>query len=153
ELGGAGTPAAGRGAPGTAEAVRVVSTALLPAWIREVEFSLALHPQILLTGNVRDLYPLPSLDPTPPPGPDPAPGLRYVPIGAVLWQVCQARGFAALATLDPVTSRLSVRPGGVSPPEVLRPFVGGRLSLDQISGLLEATVAHEGPPVGLLFPY
>ncbi len=30
----------------------------LPAWVRELAMALLTHPQILLTGNVRDQYPL-----------------------------------------------------------------------------------------------
>ena len=135
-----------------------------PAWVREVEFALVLHPQILLTGNVRDWYRMPV-----PPQPEPAtaavddtadrldrPAPRaewdYVPIGSVLWQVCQRRGYAALATLDPISAALSVRSDG-EPPAVLRPFTKGRLTVDQIADLLQTVVGHQGVPIGLMFPY
>ena len=114
-----------------------------PAWVREVDFALALHPQILLTGNVRDLYAMPH----------PEKGSTYLDIEAVLWQICQSRGYAALATVDPVTGSLSVRPCGAPPPEVLRPFVTGALTVDRMTSLCHAVVTHEQPPVALLFPY
>lgn len=135
-----------------------------PAWVREVDFSLVLHPQIMLTGNVRDWYRM-----LVPPQQEPAAvcfgsasaGLdqpaadvewEYVPIGSVLWQVCQRRGYAALATLDPISGALSVRFDGEAP-TVLRPFTSGALAVDQITGLLQAVVGHRGAPIGLMFPY
>jgi hypothetical protein len=136
----------------------------VPAWVREVDFSLVLHPQIMLTGNVRDWYRMPV-----PPQPEPAAvpvgsafaGLDqpaanvewdYVPIGSILWQVCQRRGYAALATLDPISGALSVRSDGETP-TALRPFTSGPLPVDQIAGLLQAVVGHQGAPIGLMFPY
>jgi ATP-dependent Clp protease ATP-binding subunit ClpB len=121
-----------------------------PAWVREIDFSLVLHPQIMLTGNVRDWYRMPV-----PPSADPEPGppeWDYVPIGAVLWQVCQRRGFAALATLDPISGALDVRGDGAVP-AVLQPFTGRPLRTDDLAGLLQAVVRHDGAPVGLMFPY
>ena len=36
-----------------------MSSGQAPAWVREVDFSVVLHPQIMLTGNVRDWYRMP----------------------------------------------------------------------------------------------
>jgi ATP-dependent Clp protease ATP-binding subunit ClpB len=135
-----------------------------PAWVREVDFSLVLQPQIMLTGNVRDWYRMPV---PPQPGLTTAPTgsadaeldqptadveWDYVPIGSILWQVCQRRGYAALATLDPITGALSVRSDGEAP-AALRPFTSGPLAVDQIAGLLQAVVSQQGVPIGLMFPY
>jgi hypothetical protein len=122
----------------------------LPAWVREVDFSLVLHPQILLTGNIRDWYRIP-VPVTEEAGSDDE-EWDYVPIDAVLWQTCQRRGYAALATLEPVTGALSVRSDGAAP-AVLRPFTGGPLTTDKMAGLLQAVVSQTGPPIGLVFPY
>lgn len=134
-----------------------------PAWVREVDFSLVLHPQMMLTGNVRDWYRMP----VPPPEPVALPvgsasaGLDqpaadaewdYVPIGSILWQVCQRRGYAALATLDPLSGALSVRSDS-EVPAALQPFTSGPLAIDQIAGLLQAVVSNQGAPIGLMFPY
>ena len=123
-----------------------------PAWVREVDFSLVLHPQVMLTGNVRDWYRMPV-----PPLPDASPAgsveeWDYIPIGSILWQVCRRRGYAGLATLDPVSGTLSVR-SAQEDPDVLRPFTRGRLSADQIASLIQAVTGHKGAPVGLVFPY
>ena len=62
-----------------------------------------LHPQIMLTGNVRDWYRMP-VPPALPPDAAPdefrailygsaaSPEWDYVPIGSILWQICQSRG-------------------------------------------------------------
>ena len=135
-----------------------------PAWVREVDFSLVLHPQIMLTGNIRDWYRMP-IPPEPAPGTAPV-GFRaslygsatdaewdYVEIGSILWQICQSRGYTALAALDPLSGALSVRSTG-EVPAVLRPFTSGPLRIDQIAGLVRAVVGpHDGAPVGLMFPY
>jgi ATP-dependent Clp protease ATP-binding subunit ClpB len=126
-----------------------------PAWVREVDFSLVLHPQILLTGNVRDWYRMPvSSDPGLERSGEPAPVTEYdfVPIGAVLWEICRQRGFAALATLDPLSAALSMRADG-NPPEVLKPFTNAPLEMDRLASLLQTVVAHGGAPIALLFPY
>lgn len=143
-----------------------------PAWVREVDFSLVLHPQIMLTGNVRDWYRMP-VPPDPADATDDAPagpsqlvpgsvgpdqlgsGVEwdYVRIGSVLWQLCRRRGYAALATLDPISGALSVPPG-IEVPAVLRPFTSGPLDVDQIASLLQAVVAdYQDAPIGLMFPY
>lgn len=62
------------------------------AWMREVDLSVSLAPHLLLTGNVRDLHQLPL--------PDGQVGLLTVQ--EVLWELCRARGYAALLTLDPL---------------------------------------------------
>ncbi|UXY29675.1 AAA family ATPase [Streptomyces sp. HUAS TT20] len=67
-------------------------TALPEAWMREVDLSLSLAPHLLLTGNVRDLHQLPV----------PEGAVRLVTLQDVLWEVCRARGYGALLTLDPL---------------------------------------------------
>lgn len=135
-----------------------------PAWVREVDFSVVLHPQIMLTGNVRDWYRMP-VPPALPPDAAPdefrailygsaaSPEWDYVPIGSILWQICRSRGYVALATLDPITGELLVRSRG-DEPAVLKPFRKGPLKIEQVSGLIRAVAGpHDGPPVGLMFPY
>ena len=73
-------------------------------------------------------------------------------MGAVLWDICQARGYQALATLDPVAGELRVG-GRNDKPAVLQPYLRKRLTMDQVAGLLQTISEHPGPPVGLLVPY
>jgi hypothetical protein len=131
----------------------------LPAWVREVDFSLALHPHVLLTGNVRDQYPMPTV----------MGGATisntYVAITGVLWNVCKDRGYGGMAVLDPVTSMLSVRTEEGNPrPEFLAPFVDRpfvvpdpagtpRLDVGQLGNLLRSLTEHKGPPIALVLPY
>ncbi|MCE0537673.1 AAA family ATPase [Kineosporia rhizophila] len=129
-----------------------------PAWLREVDFALSLHPHMVLTGNVRDQYPVPV------PGLVPeGSGTRYVVIGSALWQVCQARGFAALAVLDPVTYRLDLRNEGAVP-DVLTSHAKECFSIEDVNGvprldvrkfgaLLRSLTEHRGPAIALLIPY
>jgi hypothetical protein len=124
--------------------------------VREVDFSLVLHPQILLTGNIRDSYriPVPAAAETSGASEDAAANVEwdYVPIGSVLWQACQRRGYSALATLDPISGALSVRSDG-EVPAMLRSFTAGPLTVDKIAALLQAVVGQREAPVGLMFPY
>ncbi|GAA4609023.1 energy-coupling factor transporter ATP-binding protein EcfA2 [Actinoplanes octamycinicus] len=59
-----------------------------PAWLREIDLALCAHPQILLTGNVRDLYRLPD--------PGFAGRVRFMGLVEALWSVAQPRGYGAL---------------------------------------------------------
>jgi len=61
-----------------------------PAWLREVELALCAHPQILLTGNVHDLYRLP----------DPARDgdIRLMNLTEALWTAAKARGYGGMLT-------------------------------------------------------
>ena len=121
-----------------------------PAWVREVDFSLVLHPQVMLTGNVRDWYracvpPLPDASPAGSPE-EWTTSYRLDLVGG-----CRRCGYAGLATLDPVSGTLSVR-SAQEDPDVLRPFTRGRQSADQIA-FIQAVTGHKGAPVGLVFPY
>ncbi|MGW4299200.1 AAA family ATPase [Streptomyces sp. NPDC004646] len=66
--------------------------ALPEAWMREVDLSLSLAPHLLLTGNVRDRHQVPVTGGR----------MRLLRVPEVLWEVCRARGYAALLVLDPL---------------------------------------------------
>ncbi|MGX4689405.1 hypothetical protein [Streptomyces sp. JNUCC 63] len=77
-----------------------------PAWIRELDMALTVYPQVLLTGNVRDVFLLPE---------DgaggvaaPGPGGRPEPYSLedVIESVCRARGYGALARQSLVDDRV-----------------------------------------------
>ena len=67
-VGHARAAAHGQAGAGQDEAARAVTGDRAPAWVREIDFSLVLHPQILLTGNVRDSYRTPVAAATDPSG-------------------------------------------------------------------------------------
>jgi hypothetical protein len=129
----------------------------LPAWVRNIVLSLPLHAQVLLTGNVRDLYPFEfriTRDGTQDFEVD------SIDVLAVLWHICKARGYVALAVLDVVTAKLTVRTESNNPkgdplvPEYLKEVLDDTFAKSaKLSDLMVAHVKHRGPPVGLVIPY
>ncbi len=114
-----------------------------PAWVREVELAVTAHPQILLTGNVHDLYllPDPELEGRP----------RYMHLVEVLSTVLAQRGYAALLTCAGGEGLRLAWPEGPEPREVrdvlteAQADLGHHLSLGQLREVL-AAVAGERPP-------
>ncbi|WP_405003258.1 AAA family ATPase [Kitasatospora purpeofusca] len=143
-----------------------------PSWIRELDMALTVHPQVLLTGNVRDQYLLPD---------DHAAGssatLAPYSLGGVIESLCAARGYGALAFLDQVHERITLLRLSATVdqvPEVLREFAErdekwrrGRDGqgadgsddedepemLDRLRDAMVGVVHHPGPPIGLVVPY
>ncbi|MEM1346551.1 MAG: hypothetical protein AAGI34_18480, partial [Pseudomonadota bacterium] len=62
-----------------------------PTWFEELGSSLSIRAQYVLSGNLRDLFPLPGED-----------GPNFVSFECALWHVLGARGFGALLLHDPV---------------------------------------------------
>ncbi|GGM76354.1 AAA family ATPase [Dactylosporangium sucinum] len=124
----------------------------LPAWAREIELSLPLHPQVLLSGNVRDLYPVH----TPPPagaGPDAEGEVDLVELPEMVWKVVSGRGYAAMLVLNPVTARVDVRADD-GPPAWMTALQ--RTAYDSpaaIGDLLVQVVQNREAPVALILPY
>ncbi|MER7931418.1 MULTISPECIES: AAA family ATPase [unclassified Streptomyces] len=79
---------------------------LAPAWIRELDMALTVYPQILLTGNVRDVFLLAEDDEggvaAPEPGRPPTP----FTLEEVIDSVCRSRGYGALARQSMVDDRV-----------------------------------------------
>ncbi|MEK2491149.1 AAA family ATPase [Kitasatospora purpeofusca] len=143
-----------------------------PSWIRELDMALTVHPQVLLTGNVRDQYLLPD---------DRAAGssatLAPYSLGGVIESLCAARGYGALAFLDQVHERITLLRLSATVeqvPAVLREFAErdekwrrGRDGqgtdgaddedepemLDRLRDAMVGVVHHPGPPIGLVVPY
>ncbi|MCX4758949.1 AAA family ATPase [Kitasatospora purpeofusca] len=143
-----------------------------PSWIRELDMALTVHPQVLLTGNVRDQYLLPD---------DHAAGssatLAPYSLGGVIESLCAARGYGALAFLDQVHERITLLRLSATVeqvPPVLREFAErdekwrrGRDGqgtdgaddedepemLDRLRDAMVGVVHHPGPPIGLVVPY
>ncbi|MFB8201400.1 AAA family ATPase [Kitasatospora purpeofusca] len=143
-----------------------------PSWIRELDMALTVHPQVLLTGNVRDQYLLPD---------DHAAGrsttLAPYSLGGVIESLCAARGYGALAFLDQVHERITLlrlSATAAQVPAVLREFAeqdekwrrgrDGQAAngaededepemLDRLRDAMVGVVHHPGPPIGLVVPY
>lgn len=136
-----------------------------PSWIRELDMALTVYPQVLLTGNVRDQYLLPS---------DHAAGRSETSapytLTEVIESVCVARGFGALALVDQVSEQIVTLQLGATReqiPEAVREFSarderwrreGGDdedepSMTDRLRDTMVAVVRHPGPPIGLVIPY
>ena len=72
---------------------------VLPLWAADVDRALAVHPQFVISGNIRDLYPI-ALS-----------GDRsFKPVLEVLWDVLAAKGCQFLLVYDPVDGLRVLRP-------------------------------------------
>lgn len=126
-----------------------------PPWVREIDLATHMHPQLILTGNLRDVYLLD--DPT---------GRRWpMPITDVLWFILRQQDFGALLAYTHF-SGLQVVPDktGECSPDASRMLravrnleFGARLSWDMLRQVLEAVVAVQpgvdpGAPIALVFP-
>lgn len=126
-----------------------------PAWIREIDLATRMHPQLILTGNLRDMYLLE----------DPDGRCWPMSITDAVWFTLRCQGFAALLTYTH-SAGLAVVPdaSGSFQPDASRVLqavpkleLGQRLSWDLLRRLLEAIVAvrpgvDPGPPIALMFP-
>ncbi|MEH1058708.1 AAA family ATPase [Micromonospora sp. CPCC 206171] len=124
----------------------------LPAWAREIELSLPLHPQILLSGNVRDLYPVVTRKPgDADPGEDDTVDLVELP--DIVWTVVSGRGYAAMLVLNPVTAKVDVRADD-QPREWMAPLLSSTYDTPAAIGdLLVQVVQNRDAPVALILPY
>lgn len=126
-----------------------------PSWVREIDLACRLHPQLILTGNVRDVYLLE----------DPEGNRWPMPIEDALWFVLRRQGFAAMLAYTHADGLVVVEDAtGTVRPDAARVIslvpkleLRRRLSWDMLSQLLEAIVevrpgADPGPPVALIFP-
>ncbi|MFF2961823.1 AAA family ATPase [Streptomyces sp. NPDC057963] len=78
----------------------------VPAWIRELDMALAVYPQILLTGNVRDQFLLPEDGDGGVAAPEPGGTVLPYSLEDVIESVCRVRGYGALARQDGVIDRV-----------------------------------------------
>jgi ATP-dependent Clp protease ATP-binding subunit ClpB len=65
-----------------------------PPFIRELDATLSVHSQYVLSGNLHDSFLVPGLD-------EPGPA-RLLPLRDVLWETLRGSGFSALVMYDPV---------------------------------------------------
>jgi AAA domain (Cdc48 subfamily)/C-terminal, D2-small domain, of ClpB protein len=134
-----------------------------PAWMRETDLALTVHPQVLFTGNVRDIYLVR----------DEA-GERYVPLTLVevIERVCTRRGYGGMAVHDTVGGGFTawqLGDSGMALPGALAELVvdragqtpkGAERALGPVESpfirlrrALVAAVENGGPPLALAFPY
>jgi hypothetical protein len=126
-----------------------------PPWLREIDLAIHMHPQLILTGNLRDMYLL--ADPT---------GRTWpMQLADALWFVLRQQGFAALLTYtNSAGLQLVADKAGDCTPDPSRVVravsglkLGQPLSWDMLRQVIEAIVAVEagvdpGPPIALMFP-
>lgn len=118
-----------------------------PRWVVELDRSLAVRPQFVLSGNLRDVY----LTPTPD-------GLVFQPIIPCVWEALSRRGFAFLLVYDrvdgirvhPATARAAADGlSGVS----LSENGGTQVSLDKLPDWLRAVAGAREAPCAFLIDY
>jgi hypothetical protein len=137
--------------------------ATTPAWARDVDLSIPLHPQILLTGNVRDLYPTDGGHIRLKDG-ELHTKIRLLDLVAMLWHVCEARGYAELAVWDGMTSKLTLQSGldrniPKNPDDPMSALSGDFKSaedlsdLERLGDLMIKLQKNEGPAIGLVIQY
>lgn len=123
-------------------------TAPHPAWVRELDMALPIYPQIVLTGNIRDEYHLPSER-------DPA-RTAVLDLEGLLKRLTTRHGYAALARHDLVTDTTPttrLHPDA-APPQALEapahPAAGG-IDFTRLRRILtDLTANHTAPPTALL---
>src|SRR5688572_8247728 len=74
-----------------------------PAFIRELDATLSVHSQYILSGNLHDSFLAPGLDESGP--------ARLLPLRDLLWESLQSSGYSCLVVYDPVDG-LVVYPDG-----------------------------------------
>jgi ATP-dependent Clp protease ATP-binding subunit ClpB len=126
-----------------------------PAWVREIDMAIRMYPQLILTGNVHDIYLL-----------DDPNGQRWeMSLADVVWFTLRQQGFAALLTYTRTAGLQIVadKCGGCQPDatRVLEAVPGLKLgepmSWDMLYRLVQAITAvapgvDPGPPVALMLP-
>jgi len=126
-----------------------------PAWVREIDLALGVHPQIILTGNVRDIYKLT----------DPSGATWYMPLEQAVWTVVGARGYAALLTYSAAEALSIAAAASEETPVEVNELLAGvngatlgrRMSWDMLRQIIQAMApTRPGPPgrrpLGLLLP-
>jgi hypothetical protein len=63
----------------------------LPEWLQELRTGLAVRSQFVVSGNIRDLFPVQGCD-----------GPAFVPASEAIWSVLKQRGYTCLLNYDPV---------------------------------------------------
>lgn len=126
-----------------------------PPWLREIDVAIRMHPQLILSGNVRDMYLLDDPD-----------GRRWpMSITDAVWFTLRRQGFAALLTYTHAAGlAVAADSSGSFQPDATRVLqavpkleLGRKLSWDLLRQLLEA-ITHvqpgvdPGAPIALMFP-
>ncbi|WP_019931275.1 AAA family ATPase [Nocardia sp. BMG111209] len=109
----------------------------LPAWLREVDVALAANPQLLLTGNLRDLVLWPRPDAGHPP---------MMPVVDALLALLELAGHTNVVVADPVDgARAALDTGGFAGRLVTSLRSGPAPLVDVLPELLAAVVTAEQP--------
>jgi energy-coupling factor transporter ATP-binding protein EcfA2 len=119
-----------------------------PAWAADIHYSLPLHPQLLVTGNVRDQFPV-WVDQD-----AGAPSIDLWDLGEVIWEICQSRQYLAMVTANTASGEFSVRSKNAdSLPNWLKSQPADGLDVRGLQHLFRLIVANREAPIALLIPY
>lgn len=109
----------------------------LPAWLREIDVALAANPQILLTGNLRDLVLWPRPDADHPP---------MMPVVDALVSLLVSAGHTAVIVADPVDGpRPALDADGVATGIIGTVGAGSSALVDKLPALLSTVVNSARP--------
>ncbi|GIJ48357.1 chaperone [Virgisporangium aliadipatigenens] len=98
-----------------------------PAWLREVRTALSINSQVVLYGNVRDIFLLPG-----------GTGLEPCDLRAGVHRILAAEGFPTLVVADAVAG-VETLTHGKGPPEPRKPWGAKGIDLNALADLLERT--------------
>jgi len=118
----------------------------LPGWLQELRTGLPVRSQFVVSGNIRDLFPVRH-----------GGGLAFLPADEALWAVLAERGCAALVRHDPVEGT-RLHPGSdPAAAEALKAagvtFEGDPRDLDALAGRLGRVSGAASVPVAFLVDY
>ncbi len=117
-----------------------------PTWLEELSSGLAIRAQFVVSGNVRDLFPVPAEG-----------GLDFVPFEGAVWRVLQARGYLGLLVHD-VVAGLRLHEGCDPRLASVLAECGIRLgepalTAERLSELVTAVTTEGRLPIGLIVDY
>jgi len=124
----------------------------VPRWLRDIESSLPVRAQFVLTGNVRDIHLLP-----PPPDSGGRTAPRRLPTVEALWEVLSRSGYECLIVHDPV-DHLTVHPptdaARQSAVDVVGPLDSGRdVGLARLAEIVRAVATTRAHRIALVLDY
>jgi hypothetical protein len=118
----------------------------LPGWLQELRTGLPIRSQFVVSGNLRDVFPVRR-----------GHGLAFLPADQALWSMLRGRGYAGLLKYDPVDG---VKLHQECPPELagalrragIDPEHAGH-DLDALAGLLRKVATTARLPLAVLLDY
>ena len=118
-----------------------------PRWVAEFDRLLAVRPQFVISGNIRDIYLTSAAD-----------GVLFLPIVPCLWEALALRGFSFLLVYDPVEG-IQVYPeanraaANILPGVQLKESGGTQISLDKVADWMRSVASARETPCALVVNY